>query len=161
MTEYSMAVESFNITYPQMEPLYREHYAEMCARLEENGQKCSPYNPRLDEYRKAAEAGTLITIILRCHGAAVGYCNVYVTNDMHNHDRIALEDTVFVTKAHRRGIGKKLVLFGIDRLRERGVKRLMVSSMTDLRMEKLWMRLGFKRLAVQMVYQFEVPNVPV
>ncbi len=161
MNGYTMAVEDFTATYAEIEPLYREHYAEMCVRLASNGQVCSPYNPRLDEYRKAAAGGYLVTIILRCGGNAVGYINVYVTNDMHNHDRIAQEDTVFVTKMHRRGIGKRLVRFGLEELRKRGVRRLTVSSMTDLRMEKLWFRLGFKRLAVQMVYQFEVPHVQV
>lgn len=161
MTGYTMAVEGFAETYAEIEPLYREHYAEMCARLEESGQVCSPYHPRLDEYRKAAAAGYLLTIILRCENVACGYLNVYVTNDMHNHDRIALEDTVFVAKPHRRGIGRRLVKFGLDELHKRGVKRLTVSSMTDLRMENLWLRMGFKRLAVQMVYQFEVPHVPI
>lgn len=151
---YTMAREDFEMTYLEIEPLYRQHYAEMCARLEEAGQECSPYNPRLDEYVKACRGGYLHTFILRFDGKAVGYINVYTTNDMHNRDFIAREDTVFVVKEHRKGIGRKFIQFGLDRLREMGVKRLGVAAMTDLRVEKLWRRMGFKPVAVQMVYQF-------
>jgi GNAT superfamily N-acetyltransferase len=73
---------------------------------------------------------------------------------MHNQDLIAKEDTVFVLKEHRNGIGKKLVKFVIEELRGRGVKRLNVSAMTDLRVAKLWKRMGFKEAATQMTYEF-------
>ncbi len=151
---YTIQQEDLIDTYREIEPLYREHYAEMCARLTEQGLDCSPYNPRLDLYFNSAARGDLLTFIARHDGKAVGYCNVYVTNDMHNQDRIAQEDTIFVTKAHRNGLGKKLVQFGLDELRKRGVKHLNVSAMTDLRVAKLWERMGFKPVATQMIYVF-------
>jgi ribosomal protein S18 acetylase RimI-like enzyme len=73
---------------------------------------------------------------------------------MHNNDLIAQEDTVFVLKEHRNGIGKKLVKFVVEELRSRGVKRLNVSARTDLRVAKLWKRMGFKEAATQMTYEF-------
>jgi predicted N-acetyltransferase YhbS len=48
-----------------------------------------------------------------------------------------MEDTIFVVKEHRNGVGKKLVQFGLNELKSRGVKRLLVSAMTDLRVAKL------------------------
>jgi hypothetical protein len=42
----------------------------------------------------------------------------------------------------------------LDELKERGVKRLNVSAMTDLRATKLWKRMGFKESAIQMTYIF-------
>lgn len=152
---YTIAQESLIDTYREIEPLYRQHYAEMTERLAQDGVHCSPYNPRLDLYFQAAERGDLLTFIARHDGTAVGYCNVYITNDMHNHDRIASEDTIFVTRDHRNGLGKKLVQFGLEELRKRGVKRLNVSAKTDLRVEKLWRRMGFKPVATQMTYVFE------
>jgi ribosomal protein S18 acetylase RimI-like enzyme len=96
-----------------------------------------------------------LTFIVRTEeGKAVGYCNVYVTNDMHNHDLIAQEDTIYVVPEHRNGIGKKLVQFALEELRRRGVKRVMVAAMTDLRVAKMWRRMGFKELATQMIYRF-------
>ena len=151
---YAITVEKFSDTYAELEPLYREHYGEMVARLATQGITYSPYNPRLDLYTKSGDEGWLLTFVLRNDGAACGYANVYVTNDMHNNDLIAQEDTVFVLKEHRNGIGKKLVQFVLQELKSRGVKRLTVSAMTDLRVAKLWGRMGFKEAATQMIYEF-------
>ena len=151
---YTFSVEGFKKTYRELEPLYRQHYKEMTDRLSAAGINYSPYNPRLEEYGKASDGGWLLTFVLRADGFACGYINVYVTNDMHNNDLIAQEDTVFVVKEHRNGVGKRLVKFGIEELRSRGVKRLNVSAMTDLRVAKLWKRMGFKEAATQMTYEF-------
>jgi len=61
---------------------------------------------------------------------------------------------LFVSKEHRNGVGKKLVAFVLEELKQRGVKRLNVSAMTDLRVAKLWKRMGFKETATQMTYEF-------
>jgi len=151
---YTITLEKFTQNYRELEPLYRQHYAEMTERLAAEGVFYSPYAPRLDKYGEACEGGWLLNFVVRCDGAAVGYSNVYVTNDMHNNDLICQEDTVFVLKEHRNGIGKKLVQCVVEELRSRDVKRLMVSAMTDLRVAKLWKRMGFKEMATQMIYEF-------
>lgn len=151
---YTFALEKFTDTYRELEPLYRQHYSEMAERLHGQGIEISPYNPRLHEYGAACERGDLLNFVLRLDGQACGYSNVYLTRDMHNQDLIATEDTVFVLKEHRNGVGKQLVRFILDDLQRRGVKRLLVSAMTDLRVAKLWGRMGFKEAATQMVYTF-------
>jgi GNAT superfamily N-acetyltransferase len=151
---YVITIEKFTDTYLELEPLYRQHYSEMVERLASQGITYSPYNPRLHEYGEACKRGDLITYVLRLNGSACGYANVYLTNDMHNGDLISQEDTLFVLKEHRNGVGKKLVQFALEDLKSRGVKRLMVSAMTDLRVAKLWGRMGFKEAATQMIYEF-------
>jgi GNAT superfamily N-acetyltransferase len=151
---YVIAIEKFTDTYLEIEPLYRQHYSEMVERLASQGITYSPYNPRLHEYGEACGRGDLINYVLRLNGAACGYANVYLTRDMHNCDLIAQEDTLFVLKEHRNGVGKKLVQFVLEDLKSRGVKRLMVSAMTDLRVAKLWSRMGFREAATQMIYEF-------
>jgi len=151
---YSIAIEKFTDTYLELESLYRQHYSEMVERLASQGIAYSPYNPRLHEYGEACKRGDLLTYVLRLNGSACGYANVYLTNDMHNGDLISQEDTLFVLKDHRNGVGKKLVQFVLEDLKSRGVKRLMVSAMTDLRVAKLWSRMGFKEAATQMIYEF-------
>ena len=152
---YEITLEKFKDTYTELEPLYRQHYSEMVERLKADGvDDYSPYNPRLDEYVKAGDGGWLLTFVLRLNGVAVGYSNVYLTNDMHNQDLIAQEDTIFVLKEHRNGVGKKMVKLILEELRSRGVKRVLVSAMTDLRVAKLWRRMGFKDVATQMIYKF-------
>lgn len=126
----------------------------MSARLLGAGVEISPYNPRLDEYFKASEAGYLKTFVVRCDGIPVGYSNVYVTNDMHNGDFIAQEDTLYVLKSHRNGVGKKLVRFVLETLRSLGVKRASITTATDLRVIPLLRRMGWKEVATQMMYTF-------
>jgi predicted acetyltransferase len=152
---YEITLANFKDTYRELEPLYKQHYSEMVERLKADGvDDYSPYNPRLDEYVRAGDGGWLLTFVLRLDGVAVGYSNVYLTNDMHNQDLIAQEDTIFVLKEHRNGVGKKMVRLILEELRSRGVKRVLVSAMTDLRVAKLWRRMGFKDVATQMIYKF-------
>ena len=151
---YTFHIEKFHENYPEMESIYQQHYADMTDRLSKIGVECSPFNPRLDQYFAASEGGWLISYITRLDGKAVGYCNVYITNDMHNRDLIAQEDALYVLKAHRSGVGKKLVEYGLSDLRDRGVKRLNVNAMTDLRVAKLWERMGFKHTCHSMTYTF-------
>ena len=94
MDNYTFHIEKFHENYGDLESLYRLHYSEMTDRLLSQGIEYSPYNPRLDQYNLASEGGWLITYVVRLDSKAVGYCNVYVTNDMHNRDLIAQEDAL-------------------------------------------------------------------
>jgi GNAT superfamily N-acetyltransferase len=152
--EYTYSIEKFHDIWQEFEPLFRAHYSEMLERLASQGIEFSPFNWRLDEYLKASHAGYLIMYVARLDNKPVGHCAVYITNDMHNMDLIAQEDALYITKEHRKGIGKNLVKFGLLDLRNRGVKRLNVSAMTDLRVAKLWERMGFKHTCANMTYTF-------
>lgn len=152
---YSFALENFRESLPDLMPLYRQHYAEMQARLASDGIDIPDFNPRVSEYQKAADAGYLLNYVVRIDGQPVGYSNVYLTNDMHNSEFMATEDTIFIVKEHRNGVGRKLVRAILEDLKRRGVKRVMVSPVTDLRVGKIWERMGFKPVAQQMTYVFE------
>lgn len=160
MSQAVFSIEKFHETYADLEPLYREHYAEMQARLETLGQRVSPYAPRLEEYCKAGAEGWLLTFVARIDGKAVGYCNCYVTQDQHNRDLIATEDAIFVTKNHRTGIGRALAKFLLADLKSRGVKRAYISAVTDLRVGPVWRRMGFKPYAEMLYFDFENTKVP-
>lgn len=151
---YAIAIEKLSDCYGDIHPLCVAHYGEMADRLKGQGVEIPKYQPRYDEYEKANAGGWLLVFVLRHEGKACGYSNIYVTNDMHNGELIAQEDTVYVTHEHRNGIGKKLVRHVLDDLKARGVKKLTVSAMTDLRVAKIWARMGFKEVAVQMCYTF-------
>lgn len=127
----------------------------MAARLSGAGVDVSEYNPRLDEYFAANERGDLIHYVVRLDGKAVGYSNIYLTHDMHNQDLIAREDTIYILPEHRNGIGRRLSKFILAHLKKLGVKRLSVTALTDLRVAKLWERMGFKHTAHHMTYCFE------
>lgn len=153
---YSIAVENGWENLIELMPLYATHYHEMRERLAKDGIEYPPFKPRVDAYVDYWQNGTLVNYAVRDdEGRAVGYANVYVTRDMHNSELIAQEDTIFILKAHRNGIGRKLVKFILSDLRERGVKRSNITAMTDLRVAKIWERMGFKPMATAMTYIFK------
>lgn len=148
-----VTLEKFRDTYTELEPLYRQHYAEMQKRLADDGLSISDYNPRLDEYCKASDGGWLLTFVLRSNSKAVGYSNIYITSDMHNQDLIAKEDTIYVLPEHR-GIGRTLINAVHTELSRRGCKRISVTTMTDLRVAKLLQRMGYRHTAHHMTLEF-------
>jgi predicted acetyltransferase len=152
--EYEFLSADLRAVYPEIEHLCKEHYAEMTARLEGQGLYMSDYNPRLDAYFQAVAEGRLSTYLVRLAGVPVGHALIYVYEDMHNRDLVAYEDVLFITKTHRNGVGKKFVRAILDDLKARGVKRLDVNAVTDLRVAKLWARMGFKSIATSMRYNF-------
>jgi L-amino acid N-acyltransferase YncA len=152
---YAFSIENGADNYPEIEPLYRTHYAEMAARLAREGIAIEDYNPRLDQYANSWRSGHLTNYIVRFHGEAVGYANIYRTNDMHNGASLAVEDTIYMLPGHRNGVGLQLARFILDDLRARGVKRLIAQAVTDPRVAKLWeRRLGFKPIGMAMMYVF-------
>lgn len=151
---YEIGLERGDLNYAELEPNYRAHYAEMQARLRADGIDVGDYNPRLDEYFRAFAGGWLLNYVVRLDGNAVGHSNVYLTNDMHNGELIAQEDTIYILPEHRNGIGKTLVKHILADLKARGVKRVMISPVTDLRVGKIWKRMGFREVASLMSYQF-------
>lgn len=155
MTAYAFSLENGALNLPELFPLYATHYREMQERLRNDGVAIGDFNPRLDQYIKGWSAGHILNFVVRTEdGKAVGYSNVYLTNDMHNGEPIAQEDTIFILKEHRKGIGRKLVKHILADLEARGVKRVSVSAMTDLRVSKLWARMGFRHTAHNMTYTF-------
>lgn len=141
--------------HPALDTLYRKHYAEMKSRLEADGHKIGEYNPRLETYFAAMDRGDLLTFIVLDNGTLVGYSNIWLTNDMHNGELIAQEDTIYMLPDFRNGSGRKLAKFILVELENRGVKRVTISPVTDLRVGKIWERMGFKPVAQLMTYHFE------
>jgi GNAT superfamily N-acetyltransferase len=144
---YSVELRGFGEIFPVLEPLLRQHYAEMAERMRGLGMEVSPYKPRWEQYRRASEGGWLLTFLLWSDDTPVGDAMVYITNDMHNGDLIAQEDTIYVLPEHRRGAGRLLANAVHEELRRRGVKRLNVTTSTDLRVARWLERQGYKHVA--------------
>jgi len=151
---YTFSIENGAENYLEIEPIYRQHYAEMQERLAGEGIPIGPYDPRLDRYFESWNSGYLLNYIARCDGEAVGYSNIYLTHDMHCNEFIATEDTIYFLPEHRNGTGRKLSKFILADLKSRGVMRLHLSSVTDLRVARLWERMGCKFTAYSMTYVF-------
>lgn len=154
ISDYVLSRERYADTLPELEPIYRAHYGEMKSRLAADGMPIGDFAPRYDKYSEACDNGWLFHFVLRLSGVAVGYGNVYVSHDMHNGELIAREDAIYVVPEHRKGVGKAATQQVMAYLRGMGVKRLHVTAMTDLRVAKLWERMGFRHTAHAMTYFF-------
>lgn len=153
---YQIGLEDFRDTLKDIFPLYCEHYAEMKTRLEGEGTSVSPFKMNFNAYANAAAIGQLLHFVARTpEGEPIGYSNIYLTTDAHNGDLIAREDTIFITRAHRNGIGRKLTKFILEVLKSKGCKRGYVVAATDPRIVHLWTRLGFQTVGTAMVINFE------
>lgn len=150
---YAFTVELGHENYAELEPIYAQHYAEMQERLAGEGLTVSPFNPRLKQYFEAWAGGWLINYVVRFDGEPVGYANMYLTNDMHNGDLIAVDDAIYVVPEHRNGTGRKLAQFIWRDLVARGVQRVSVETVTDTRAEVLWKRMGFKETAKRLTLE--------
>jgi len=151
---YEIRLERGDFNYWELAPLYRQHYGEMQARLAESGVAIGDYAPRLNLYFEAWSQGWLLNFVARLDGKPVGYSNIYLTNDMHNGELIAKEDTIYVTPEHRNGLGRRLTKAVLAELNGRGVRRALVTTQTDLRSGLLCKRLGFREVATQLMYIF-------
>jgi GNAT superfamily N-acetyltransferase len=152
---YHFSIEQGSVTLAELFPLYATHYREMQQRLRQDGIDIPNFNPRIDEYVKGWNAGHIINYVVRTDGGeSVGCSNIYLTNDMHNGELIAQEDTIFLLKDHRNGVGRRFAKFILADLASRGVKRVIATPVTDLRVAKIWERMGFKHAAHSMVYTF-------
>lgn len=155
MSQYLISIEPFeDVANEFLVSMMQQHYQEMVDRLNKDGIKTDPCNLQVESYIEYSKAGGLLTYVLRKDQTPVGYANIYLTESMHTGKLIACEDALYVIPEERNGIGKKMVTFILEDLRGRGIKNVTVSAMTDLRVAKMWKRMGFKEIAVQMQYTF-------
>lgn len=142
--------------YPALEPLFRSHYAEMQTRLAGDGVVIGDYDPNLTDYFAAADAGRYQCAVVFEDDVLIGYCTFWVTHDMHcQTELICQEDALYVLPFARKGAGKPLVRFILAHLESIGVKRVTITPVTDLRVGKIWQRMGFKPVAELMTYTFD------
>lgn len=153
---YSVTVDRFDLTYQELEPLYRKHFAERKARYDAEGISSGEYNPQLETYFDYARSGILLTFIARTGGEPIGYSNIYVVNDMHDSELIAQEDAIYVLPQHRgAGAGDLLVRTVHQVMKDRNVKRLNITTSTDLKVANWLMKHGYKHTAHCMTVSFE------
>lgn len=163
MSEYEFHLVNGREWHPALDSLYRKHFAEMKARLERDGVPMGDYNPQLDAYFAGIDRGDFLTFIVLENRTLIGYCNMWLSRDMHTGELIAMEDAIYILPDHRNGVGRRLVKHILDHLEKLGVRRVTITPVTDLRVGKIWQRMGFRPVAELMTYTFPEggENVPV
>lgn len=146
---YKVAIESYKDTYEELKYLYKQSYQYLVEQFAKDGRIYPEYNPWLDAYNSYDETGCLILYVVREDTIAVGYCIMYLTQDMGNSDLISCEEGLYILEEHRNGIGKSLAKMIIQDMKCRGVKRILLSAI-DSRIVNLWKTIGFKEVATTM-----------
>lgn len=147
--KYYISVESYYNTYNELKVLYKQCYDELAEISKKDGRIYPEYNPWLESYRISDEANALILYVVRVEGNAIGYCIMYLTQDTGNQELITYEDSIYIIPEHRNGIGKLLGKGIVEDMRNRGVKRIVLSAINDS-IINMWKRIGFKPIATTM-----------
>ena len=151
---YTITIEKFHETYAEMEPLYRQHFAEMRERKADVGIEIGDYALDTEGYFAYSESGQLISFIARHEGEPVGYIHAYLTRDHRTGEIIATEDSVFVLPEHRNGLGRDMVKFVLEYFKRSNVRRVIITSAGDKRLPLLLTRMGFKTTGIEMTYAY-------
>lgn len=152
---YALSVEPLRDVLTELEPICHQHYDEMQSRMQGLGVPIAEFNPQWDAYCNYESAGLFRAFIARCAGKIIGYSFIYATPDMHNGELIASEDTIYVVPAHRgKSAGRELVEFVHATLKDIGVKRLSITTSTDLKVAAWLEKRGYKHTAHHMTICF-------
>lgn len=139
MTRYQ--VESFKAALPELEELFPAHYEEMA--LDKN--KVKP-QADVERYIGLEEAGMLHLVTARVNEKLVGYFVWFVLGHIHYRDSglMGYVDMYFVVPEYRNGIGGKLLIFSEHTLRDKGVRKLYLSTKLHQDHDLLFRNLGFR-----------------
>lgn len=146
---YIITVESYKDTYEELNHLYKQCYDELLEIYKKDGRIYSEYNPWLEAFNDYDASGCLILYVVKVDAIVVGYCLMYITQDMGNKELIACESGIYILPEHRNGLGKHLGKVIVKDMTLRGVKRIILSAINE-HVVNLWTRIGFKPIATTM-----------
>jgi len=106
----------YSITLANFENACNEGLLELMQEFHEECQsKCQEdigkFNPRLDVYETASYGKYLITYLLKLDEQLIGYCIIFLDQNMHTSELLAEEDSIYIRPEYRNGIGTKLAKF--------------------------------------------------
>jgi GNAT superfamily N-acetyltransferase len=155
MSNYTFHIERFDQTYAEMEPLYRQHFAEWKKHRAKAGVDTGNFQLDTEGYFAYAASGQLVTYVARFKGKAVGYLSIYFSRDHRTGEMVASDDSLFVAPGHRNGLGSRLVRFAIGQATKVGAARILINAGGDARVASLLRRIGFKQTAIEMTYDLQ------
>ena len=133
-------VENIDDVRPEMEPLAIIHWCELAG-----DQDDIPLDFDWELYANLQAMGKILFVTVRDCGVLVGYHCSLVSNHMHYKSTLhGIVDFLWIHPDFRRGfIGINLLKFVEKELRERGVKKVIMSSKSKLDTSALLSRLGY------------------
>lgn len=161
--------------YPQVAPLetnlgYYFHAFRMDDRITELKELHAQHWNETEEYRHGAEmipdygafrrdeaAGRLVFFgVDEPGGKLIGNCAMYVMPSRHTGERIATEDTLFISKEHRKpGLAKNFIAWMERELAALGVKEVRVDSKTVNHVDKFMKLCGYKEVSTRLMKRLD------
>lgn len=136
----TFTVEPWEMYFADCQALWREHYEELATQKTE-----MRMNPDVPAYEHLQASGQLHILVVRDHGAMVGYFLSVVRKHLHYADVLCgFEDAYFLSATHRKGMaGVRLIREWEACMRRRGVQKIFIMTKPFLDMGPLFKRLGF------------------
>lgn len=107
--EFTIGHERMHEIIPDIEPCYRQHYAE----TEQVYLPDSEYNPDFANYEALEKQGTFVLFTVRKYSTVVGYLQYHVYRDMHAQGEMSAREDAFylVPECRGSGIAPKLLAY--------------------------------------------------
>lgn len=151
---YSIEVKKFNEVFESgLNKLMEEAYNDTLSKF--YGEHKLKYNPNICAYLDSDRNNSLISYLLYFDDKLVGYCNIFLYEDLFTKVLSAQEDIIYVKKDYRNGIGTKFLKGIMQDLNSRGVFMIGMSPMGVDRLSKILYRLGFNTVSSYMRYIFK------
>lgn len=131
--------ETFSKFISDGEELFRVHNQEVVEQIEE-----IPLDVNYKAYFKLEAMGRLETHTVRDNGRLIGYSLWMLHNHIHYKTSLTANSTlIYIMPSYRKGLlGYKLIKWSIDKIKERGVQRIMIGIKPDHDFSKILERLG-------------------
>lgn len=151
---YVFKVERLADILPEMHRLHEQHWAET-----EGFRHGLTMDPDYQAMLADERAGRMLQFTVRLDGELVGNLRLYLSVSRHTQTKVAREDTLFLTAAHRGGLmAVRFLEFAEDSLRLIGVTEMRADSKVvrtpDGRVKRagvLLERMGYQPVATQYV----------
>lgn len=143
--------ESLAQTFPEVQELWRLHWEET-----EGYRDALGYNPDVLAFANLDSRGVWRHYTARENERLVGHVGFLLYKSRHTRAFTASEDYFYLRKEHRgAGLATKLLSFALERLRQEGVKHVLMASKLAVDIQPLLERVGFKWVAKQYSLIFE------
>jgi len=153
--DYVIQHEYFESVLEELKPIHQEHWNET-----EGYRHGIPLNPDYGYIINAERTGRLMLFTVRKEGVLVGNCMMYLTQSTHTRKWVAEEDTIFISKDHRKGrVGIKLIQYVEKVLTKLSITEIRVTVKTVNRVGDLLQALGYQHTANQLIKVLGVANV--
>ena len=135
--------ELFKDIEQELSKIFPEHYAEVSSTPE------IPLDINYESYKNIQANGNLVLTTCRKNSELVGYTIFIVSPNIHNKGCLtAYEDLYYIRKQHRKGrIGINLFKHAEEVLKQRGVKRIILTTKVHLDNSKLFEYLDYSYFA--------------